>query len=116
MDYRGMSQRELAKEAGISQSAVGFLLRYSDMNDRHPTTSTVEAIAKAFSIRAWQLMIPDAPLELLLSQQLEKHTMDYMQVGPEGREAVDRITEVEVRSATLQKGLNTGDGSVRKAG
>lgn len=102
MQDRGMSQRELAKLAGISQSAVGYLLRYKDVNDRHPTTSTIEAIAGVFGLQAWQLMIPDQPLAVLKSQQLEKHTLDYLQASEEARAAVDRITEVAVRPASSE--------------
>lgn len=120
MEHTGMSQRELAKEAGISQRAVGYLLQYKDINDRHPTTSTIEAVAQVFNLDAWQLMIPNQPLELLLSQRLKLHTMDYMDVGNDGRAAVDRITEVEVRIAgsttDKQETKNLKQGSRAKAG
>jgi len=99
MEFKGMSQRDLAKEAGISQRAVGYLLQYQDDNDRHPTTSTIEAVAQVFDLEAWQLMVPNQPIELLTSRQLVNHTMDYLEVGNDGRAAVDRITEVEVRIA-----------------
>lgn len=120
MEHTGMSQRELAKEAGISQRAVGYLLQYKDINDRHPTTSTIEAVAQVFNLDAWQLMIPDQPLELLLSPRLKLHTKDYMEVGEDGRAAVDRITEVEVRiagtSTDKQETAHMKQGSRAKAG
>lgn len=59
MDRHGLSQRDLAKDAGLSQSAIGYLLRYSDEHDRHPTTATVEAIGKVFGLKAWQLLMPE---------------------------------------------------------
>lgn len=52
------SQRELAKRAGVSQRAVGYLINYKDAQDRHPTTQTVEAVARAFGLQAWELMKP----------------------------------------------------------
>ncbi|MDN5924169.1 MAG: helix-turn-helix domain-containing protein [Xanthomonadales bacterium] len=101
--HGGMSQRELAKKAGLSQSAVGYLLRYRDVNDRHPTTSTIESVAQVFGLEAWQLMVPNQPIELLLSQQLDAHLTDFLKLNADGRAAVDRITAVEVRVAGAEK-------------
>ena len=58
MDRDGLSQRELAKRARISQSGVGFVLRYEDVGDRHASLDTVEALAKAFGVSALNLLRP----------------------------------------------------------
>lgn len=65
MEHRGWKQHELAKRAGVSQSGVGYLLRYKDRGDRHPTTSTIDSIAHAFGVQPWLLWIPDVPIEVL---------------------------------------------------
>lgn len=112
-EYRGWTLIELAKRAGVSKSALGYLVSYKDENDRHPTMETVEAVAGAFDLQAWQLMVPDQPIELLVNQQLQHHLADYVVVGAEGRAAVDRITQVEVRIAGSEK-LNPEN--IQKAG
>lgn len=50
MDERGWSQRDLAKRSGVSQSGIGFVLRYKDASDRHAALDTVEALARAFGV------------------------------------------------------------------
>ncbi|HET6631553.1 MAG TPA: helix-turn-helix transcriptional regulator [Rhodanobacteraceae bacterium] len=99
MNDRGMSQRALAKAAGVSQSSVGYLLRYRDINDRHPTTSTIEAIAGAFGVQTWQLLIPEMPLELLTSPRMAALLLNYKDAAPEGRANLERIAESEKRYA-----------------
>lgn len=58
MDARGWSEPALSKKSGVSQSRINYLLNYRDTNDRHPSTLTVEQIATAFGLQAWQLMCP----------------------------------------------------------
>lgn len=56
MKNRGWSQRDLADKAGCSQAAVGYLLRYRDEHDRHPTLETLDGIARAFGMPGWKLL------------------------------------------------------------
>lgn len=58
MDVREWSQRALAAKSGVSQSAVGYVLRYRDQHDKRPGIETIEQIAHAFGLQAWQLMCP----------------------------------------------------------
>lgn len=69
MDDKEWSQRALAKRAGVSQRAVGYILNYRDVNDRHATLETIEAIASAFGVAAWQLLVPGLELDLLRGQR-----------------------------------------------
>lgn len=56
MDERGWSQRDVGKKANISQSGVGYVLRYKDAGDRHATIDTVEALAVAFGVQPSELL------------------------------------------------------------
>jgi transcriptional regulator with XRE-family HTH domain len=56
MIEREWSQRELAKRAGLSQTAIGFVTRYQDANDRHAGLDTIEALARAFHVHAAELL------------------------------------------------------------
>lgn len=62
MDQHGWSQRKLAEASGLSQAGIGYLLRYKDGQDRHPTTETIDGLAKAFELDAWQLFVPNLPM------------------------------------------------------
>lgn len=59
MERRGWSQDETARRAQVSRRSVGYLVNYRDRGDRHPTLETVEAIASAFGMPVWRLLMPD---------------------------------------------------------
>ena len=102
----GVSQDELAKRAGISQRAVGYLVNYRDEHDRHPTTQTVEALARAFDVEVWQLMMPDMPLDLIQSKRMARLIENYRDAPEGGRAQVERIAESEVRYAVAESALS----------
>lgn len=105
MEDAGLSQRDLAQRAGISQRAVGYLVNYQDEQDRHPTTQTVEAVARAFGIETWLLMMPGLPLELVKSKRFEKLIENYRDAPDAGRAQVERIAESEVKYAAAEAAL-----------
>lgn len=110
MEHEGLSQGALAKRAGISQRAVGYLVNYKDVQDRHPTTPTIEAVAKAFRTEAWMLMIPHLPVDVLSSKRFAKLIENYLDAPEEGRNQVERIAESEVRYAVAEKTMTGTDG------
>jgi transcriptional regulator with XRE-family HTH domain len=81
MESEGLSQQRLAKRSGVSQAAIGYLLRYKDEQDRHPTTQTVEALARAFGLQAWQLMMPSS-ISTGPSRQVAEAGAHYAQKDP----------------------------------
>jgi transcriptional regulator with XRE-family HTH domain len=101
----GLSQEGLAKRAGISQRAVGYLVNYRDAQDRHPTTQTIAAIALAFDLEVWQLMMPNLPFELVRSKRLARLIENYVDAPESGRAQVERIAESEVRYAVAESAL-----------
>lgn len=56
MNQRGWTQQTLARKSQVSQSRISYLLSYRDKQDRHPSTDTVQGIATAFGLPAWQLL------------------------------------------------------------
>lgn len=106
MEDAGWAQRELAARAGISQRSVGYLINYKDGQDHHPTTQTVEAIAGAFGVDPWQLMIPNLPLELVRSKRFGKLIENYRDAPDSGRATVERIAEGEVKYAAAESVLS----------
>lgn len=59
MRARGLSQESLSKLSGVSKSAIGYVVNYKDASSRHATVETVEALARAFSCKPFQLLISD---------------------------------------------------------
>ena len=99
MADRGDSQANLAARAGISQRAVGDILTYGTSHFKNPTMKVISAVAKAFEMPPWLLMLPGLPLELAKSQRLARLVENYRDAPEEGRATVDRIAESEVRYA-----------------
>lgn len=58
MSQYGWTQQGLAKRSGVSQSRIAYLLGYRDKQDRHPTTDTIQRLATALGVSAWQLLCP----------------------------------------------------------
>lgn len=58
MTARGWSQHVLAAKSGVSQSAIGYVLRYRDRGDKRPGIEKIEMLAKPFGLEAWQLLCP----------------------------------------------------------
>lgn len=110
MDHYGLSQAELARRSGVAQRTISTLLNDEDPNASNPRAKTLEQLATYFGIPAWQLLVPDMPLELLVSHQLTKLVENYRDAPDEGRATVDRIAQSEVRYA------NTVSGEARKTG
>lgn len=104
MADRGDSQANLAARAKVSQRVVGDLLTYGKSHFKNATMRTVGAIAAAFDVPAWMLLLPGLPLELLKSQRVEKLLENYIDAPDEGRANINRIAESEVRYAhTIEK-------------
>lgn len=99
MDARGDSQAKLAKRAGVSQRAVGDLLTYGQSHEKAPTIRTVSALASAYGVAEWLLMLPDMPVELLSNHRVSTLIQNFAEAPESGRENIARIAESEVRYA-----------------
>ena len=80
MAHRKWTQIQLEAKSGISQSHISNIIR--EEND--PSTAKLDAIASAFGIPAWLLMIPDLPIEVLDSPELP-HLVDRYRRFAAGR-------------------------------
>lgn len=58
MAARDWSQRAMAKKSGVSQSMIGYVLRYRDPQDKRPGVEKIELLAKTFGLQAWQMLCP----------------------------------------------------------
>ena len=106
MDHHGLSQAELARKTGVGQSTLSKLLNIEDPSAMNPRSSTVEQLADFFDVPGWQLMVPDMPLELLLSKRFTKLIENYRDAPEAGRTQVERIAESEVKYAVAESVLS----------
>ncbi len=85
MDLRGMSQRELATTSGVSQGQLSAIL-----NDKSACSiETAEALARAFDLHGWHLLLHNLPKELVDSPKVGQMVEGYLKLNGEGREFID---------------------------
>ncbi|WP_449425982.1 helix-turn-helix domain-containing protein [Rhodanobacter lindaniclasticus] len=105
MDHHGLSQAELARKTGVGQSTLSKLLNTEDPSAMNPRSSTVQELADFFDVPGWQMLIPDMPLELLLSKRVTKLIENYRDAPDQGRAQVERVAESEVKYAVAESVL-----------
>lgn len=103
MGDRGDSQKSLASRAGLSQRAVGDLLTYGKTHYKSPTLRTADAIADAFNLPLWVLLVPELDLDLMKSPALANLITNFRDAHWDGRLNITRIAESEVRYAVLAR-------------
>lgn len=80
LDHRKWTQVQLAAKSGISQAHISNILR--QVND--PSTEKIDAIAAAFGLPGWLLLVPGLPIEVLDSVELP-HLVDRYRKFAAGR-------------------------------
>lgn len=111
MEHFEMSQQDVSRKTGVAQRTISTLTNLENPSAINPRAETLERLAKCFGVPAWQLLVPELPLDLLLSRKLTKLVENYRDAPEEGRASVDRIAESEVRYAvTLEQTKRTGTG------
>lgn len=106
MDDRNLSQAQLARKSGVAQRTISTLLNTSEPEAINPRTATLHRLATYFGIELWQLLMPDLPIEVLKSPRFSKLVENYTAAPDEGRRAVERIAEGEVRYSVAEKMLH----------
>lgn len=66
LGHRKWTQLQLEAKSGVSQSHISNILR----GENDASTAKLEAIAGAFGIPAWLLLVPELPIEVLDSPEL----------------------------------------------
>lgn len=103
MKHHGLSQKDVEGRSGVSQRTISNILN-ADADPRYsPTIHIIEKLAASFSLPAWQLQIPDLPIEVLTSHNLAKIVDAYSTIDQNGRDMVSRISEAEARYSSQEK-------------
>jgi transcriptional regulator with XRE-family HTH domain len=91
MEKRDWTQEQLKAKSGLSQRHI------SNMLNRKTSTSfeRLNAVAGAFGIPGWLLMIPGIDVEILDSQRLPSLIKSYRDAGREGRTYIESVADRE---------------------
>lgn len=93
MEAAQESQHSLAKRLGWKQSTLSNLL-----SGRHNIAiERAEAIAQAYGLEGWHLLLKDLPRDLAKSKTIGRLFSDYMSASDEGKEHIGMVAEREAR-------------------
>lgn len=85
-----MTQTELAKQSGVSQTHIGGILR----KESSCTIEMADALAAPFGLTGWQLIMPNLPDDLVGSQALQRFFDTYIGTDDAGREFMDAAVKM----------------------
>lgn len=93
------SQQELAKRAGVAQTAISYMERPESL--KSPTIAHISKVAGAFGLAPWHLLLPAATVDVLRARSVDKLVTCYVHLNQAGRDSVMRVAETEVRYQTI---------------
>jgi transcriptional regulator with XRE-family HTH domain len=99
MHHESLSMPSLAKLSGVSGRMIAYILT----KERTPTIEIADAIAKAFRLEGWQMMIPDFATTRTSSAKLSELIHHYAQSTEQGRKFISHVAEQESKYASTEK-------------
>lgn len=95
MTHHQLTQAALAKKTEVSQKTISNMLNLN--SEGNVTVISLERIAQYFGIQAYQLMIPDLPIEKSTIQDIERIIDCYTHSSHTSQENIKRVAELEAR-------------------
>lgn len=92
MEVQKISQAELARRSGISQTHIGGILR----GESSATVEIADALARPLGTNGWIIIKPDLPDELLISSALRDLVDGYCNADTAGREFIDAALKMTI--------------------
>lgn len=87
MKIRDWTQVDLAGKSGVSQTMISSVL-----NERSGCSiETADALAHAFGLTGWHLLMPGLTEDLLKSKAVQKLLDTYVNATPEGQALIDAM-------------------------
>lgn len=91
MVLRQWSEYDLAKASGVAQKTINNILNMRSAC----TIDTAAALADAFNLSGWQLLLPNLPGQVTASPTLSKLVADWLHASTDGRELISKVAERE---------------------
>lgn len=98
MERAGHSERDLAKEAKVSQKAVNNILNQRSV----AKIDTVEKVASVYGVTSWQLIMPSLDIDMLVSGKLNALFTAFISTNPEGREYISQVADRESKLRAIE--------------
>lgn len=98
MTIRDWTQVDLAGKSGVSQTMISSVL-----NERSGCSiETADALAHAFGLTGWHLLMPGLTEDLLKSKAVQKLLETYVNATPEGQALIDAmaVRESKIKPST----------------
>lgn len=86
-----LSEAALAKRSGIAQKTINNIRNGISA----PTLDTIEALAAAFNLSGWHIIMPGLPEELIAGKSIERLCRAYVAASEKGRSYIDHVAERE---------------------
>lgn len=98
MTIRDWNQVELAKKSGVSQRMISSILS----KESGCSVETADALAHAFGLNGWHLIMPGLTEDLLKSGAVQDLLDSYVNASPEGRALIDAMALRESKLSPAQ--------------
>ncbi|HSQ25664.1 MAG TPA: cupin domain-containing protein [Anaerolineales bacterium] len=111
-EERGLSQRELARRAGISANSVSLIER----DENSPSVSTLQSLAESLMVKMGYFFEEESPSKILLIKASQLPEISSRGTSIQGLGKRLRGQEVEPFYITLESGAGSGERQVVHSG
>lgn len=98
MDRHGWKQETLARQSGIAQTTISYILR---ADSKSAGIMVIDALAHALGVPAWMLLVDFGPITDQEMHRIDRLLQVYARLPEIGKEQVDRVAEAESRYADM---------------
>jgi len=92
----GDTYRDIEKRCGVGHSIIQRIVT----GERSPTIDQAEAIASAYGLEGWHLLLPNLPHDVAQTKTLSSLVESYIKSSQAGRDNISRVAEFEARYAS----------------
>jgi transcriptional regulator with XRE-family HTH domain len=86
-----MGQSDLARKSGVNQKTISNIVHGKNA----PNLDKVDAIAKAFGLDAWHLILPNLPEEIANGGAIAQLVENFLASDSESRKYINHVAERE---------------------
>lgn len=87
MQIRQWTQTDLSGKSGVSQTMISSILAQKSSC----SVETADALAHAFGLTGWHMLMPGLSEDLLKSKAVQKLLETYINATPEGQALIDAM-------------------------